>query len=265
MFGKGEESSPELPKNSWQFAVIGDTEGLRPVTETMLADMKQRGLAFVVHVGDISSDADTNELQQVKEAFAALPFPTYYVPGNNDLVYDETTERRTLKNYHDVIDEREYYAVDYRTAHIVLLNNSYRRIGFSDEELAWLKEDLDASRDKLNFLFFHRPLDVPGQAFFGDDETPNSRAQNETFKTLINDYAIAHMFNGHIHTALSYDLNNTPVTVTGGGGAAPQAILGGEDAALYHYELVTVNEDEKTPSYAVERITLEEIQRAALE
>lgn len=244
--------------------MIGDTEGLRPVTKTMLTDMKQRGLAFVVHVGDISSHADPEELKQVKEAFASLPFPTYYVPGNNDLVYDETTERRTLKNYYDVIHEREYYSVDYRSAHIVLLNNAYRRIGFSDEELAWLKEDLDASRDSLNFLFFHRPLDVPGQAFFGDDETPNSRTQNKTFKTLISNYAIAHIFNGHIHTALSYDLNEISVTVTGGGGAAPQAILGGEEAALYHYELVTVNENETTPSYSVERITVEEIQRAAL-
>lgn len=249
---------PDVPtQNQWQFAVIGDTEDVRPVNEQMIADMKNRPLAFAVHVGDISSHGDEDALQQVKTLFAPLPFPTYYLPGNNDLVYDETLEIKTPAPYQRIIDERLYYSIDYRQAHIVLLDNSYRRFGFPDEELAWLKEDLDKNTQPLTFLFFHRPLNVPGQQLFGDDETPNSREQNTKFEELIAGYNISHIFNGHIHIPFSYTLNEIPVTVTGGGGALPQDILGGADAALFHYYVVTVNESQNTASYSLERIDFE--------
>ncbi len=235
--------------NTWQFAVIGDTEDMRPITETMRAEMAERNLDFVVHVGDISSHSDPEQLRAVKNLFATLPFPTYYVPGNNDLIYDETLEIKTPKHYQEIIDERLYYAFDHENAHFVLLDNSYRRYGFSDEELAWLEEDLNANTKPFTFLFFHRPLDVPGQQLFGDDETPASREQNEKFKALIAQYNITRIFNGHIHTALGYTVGTSaiPVTVTGGGGALPQEILGGEDAAFFHYLIITVGSDNTTP------------------
>lgn len=246
-----------VPKDEWQFAVIGDTEDVRPVNERMIADMKKRPLAFVVHVGDISSHGDEEALQQVQALFNTLSFPTYTVPGNNDLVYDETLEIKTPARYQQIIDERLYYSIDYRQTHIVLLDNSYRRFGFPDEELAWLKKDLEKNTQPLTFLFFHRPLDVPGQQLFGDDETPHSREQNAKFKELIAGYNISHIFNGHIHIPFSYTLNEIPVTITGGGGALPQDILGGADAALFHYYIVTVNESQSAASYSLERIDFE--------
>lgn len=255
VFVNRREEQATAASRSWQFAVIGDTEGLRPVTEALLTDMAQRDLAFVVHVGDVSSHGEVDELTRVKERFSKLPFPTYYVPGNNDLTYNETIERKTLAHYTEAIDTRAYYSVDYEQVHLVLLDNSYRRIGFSDEELTWLQTDLDAARDKLTFLFYHRPIDVPGQALFGDDETADSRVQNEAFKSLIAQYSIAHIFNGHLHTTLPYQLTEQiPVTITGGGGAAPQPMFGGEKNALYHYYIVHVSETTKGASYTTELI-----------
>jgi hypothetical protein len=243
--------------NTWQFAVIGDTEDMHPVTETILADMAQRDLSFTVHVGDISSHSDPVLLQAVKDAFAALPFPTYYVPGNNDRIYDDALEIKTLKNYEEIISSETYSSFDYKNAHFILLDNSYLRYGFPDEELTWLENDLKTNTQPFTFVFFHRPLDVPGQQFFGDDETPNSRIQNEKFKTLIAEYNITHMFNGHIHTALGYHLGTTniPVTVTGGGGALPQEFLGGEDAAFFHYLIVTVGDNDTDPTF--DRVSFE--------
>jgi hypothetical protein len=243
--------------NAWQFAVIGDTEDLRPITETILADISQRDLEFVVHVGDISSHSDPVQLTAVKNAFAELPFPTYYVPGNNDLVYDDALEIKTLKNYTDIINNETYASFDLNNAHFILLDNSYLRYGFPDEELVWLENDLAQNTKPFTFLFFHRPLDVPGQQIFGDDETPNSRIQNEKFKALIAQYDITRIFNGHIHTALGYTLGTTaiPVTVTGGGGALPQEFLGGEDAAFFHYLVVTVGADGTKP--VIDRVEFE--------
>lgn len=232
---------------SFQFAVIGDTEGLHSVTREIIADMSERNLAFVVHLGDVSSHADATEMEQVKKAFDALPMPTHYVPGNNDLVYDEVLEMRTPTLYTQHISDQLYSSFDYQNAHFVLLDNSYRRIGFPDEELRWLREDLRAYANDFTFLFFHRPLDVPGQQWFGDDETAASRAQNEKMTSLLSDFAITRIFNGHLHTTLQYDLDDIPVTISGGGGALPQDILGGADAAYFHYYIVTVFKNSHTP------------------
>ena len=206
-------------------------------------------------------------METVKTQFETLPIPTYYVPGNNDLVYDEKTERRTLRIYKEVFGETVYFSFDYKNAQLLLLDNSYRRTGFSDTQLEWLKKQLNTNAQPYRFVFFHRPLNVPGQELVGDDETTNSREQNKKFLALIAGYNINHIFNGHVHTSLQYSLTSNragnadaatgttavnekkiPVTITGGGGAYPQAILGGEAAAFFHYVVVTVpTEAGKTP------------------
>lgn len=236
--------------DSWQFAVIGDTEDVQPVTTTMIEEMGTRDLELVVHVGDIASHGDPTKMREVKDLLATLPFPAYYIPGNNDLIYDDALEIKTLANYKAVFGDTTYQSFDVRNAHFVLLDNSYLRYGFSDEELDWLADDLEKNTQPITFLFFHRPLHLPGEQLFGDDETPHSREQNEKFLQLIAKYPITHIFNGHIHIPVSYTLGETkiPVTVTGGGGALPQEILGGEEAAFFHYDLVTVGADDATPT-----------------
>jgi len=241
-------------KNSWQFAVIGDTEDVRPITKILLADMATRNVDFVVHVGDIASHGDPEKMREVQTLFKALPFPTYYIPGNNDLIYNDSLQIKTLENYTAVFGDTTYSSFNAHNAHIILLDNSYLRYGFSDDELAWLADDLARNTQPFTFLFFHRPLHLPGEQFFGDDETPHSREQNEKFLSLIEQYPITRIFNGHIHIPIDYTLGNTaiPVTVTGGGGALPQDILGGAAAAQFHYTIVTVGDAGTTP--LVERV-----------
>ncbi|HLD21983.1 MAG TPA: metallophosphoesterase [Patescibacteria group bacterium] len=245
-------------ENSWQFAVIGDTEGIHTVTKNMIEDLKLRPLTFVVHVGDISSHGNETEMQEVKTVFATLPFPTYYIPGNNDLIFDESLQIKTLEAYKNVFGNTTYQSFNAQNAHFVLLDNSYRRFGFASEELEWLQNDLAHNTQPLTFLFFHRPLNLPGEQLFGDDETTASRKQNEKFKSLITPYTISHIFNGHIHTSLNYNLNSIPVTVTGGGGALPQEMLGGKSVAQFHYVLVTVQKTSDHPTYRTETIRFTE-------
>lgn len=234
----------EFPESSsWQFAVISDVEGLSPISEAMIEDMKLRDIEFVVNLGDLAGAPDKVEIQRVLDAFTTLPVPTYTVPGNNDLIYNEEQEVKTLELYTQVVNEATYYSFDLNNAHMVLLDNSYRRYGFTDEELEWLEQDLSTNTQSQTFVFYHRPLDVPGQQLFGDDETPNSRIQNEKFKQLISPFTIDRIFNGHLHTTLNYTLQSVPVTITGGGGATPQEILGGADAAYFHYLIVTVHDN----------------------
>lgn len=238
-----EAADSEIPTDVWSFAVIGDTENYSQVTANALDDMKERPLEFVVHLGDLVSHGEAEEFTKILDAFAELPFPTYYIIGNNDLVYNEELEIKTPDRYQELVDEDLWYSIDHENAHLAFLDNSYLRYGFPDEELDWLRDDLDAADSDFTFLFYHRPLDVPGQNWFGDDETPHSREQNEKFKALIAEYEIDRIFNGHLHMTLRYLLDDIPVVVSGGGGAIPQGLLGGEDAAYFHYVIAHIPRD----------------------
>ena len=61
---------------------------------------------------------------------------------------------------------------------------------------------------------------------------------------ILKEYPVDQIYSGHVHTYLSYDIEDTPAIITGGGGALPQSIMGGEKSAYYHYIKVTVTEDE---------------------
>lgn len=232
----------------WQFAVIGDTEGMSEKTKKMVEDMKMRDIAFVAHLGDlVDAPPVEEEMQQVVDLFAQLEVPTYYVIGNNDLDYNDTTERKTRDMYHRVVREDDYYVINHENARLFFLDNSYRRDGFPDEELKWLQTELETESDAAyTFMMYHRPLNVPGESLFGDDETADSRVQNEKFRELISTYTITRIFNGHLHTTFNYTLDETPVTVSGGGGAEPQSIFSSTGGTLYHYYLVTVPYDGTT-------------------
>lgn len=250
--------------DGWQFAVIGDTEGASVVTQQMVEDMAEQDIDFVVHLGDIDDAPPEREvIEEVMGFFDELEVPIYYIIGNNDLIYDETIERKTRDLYHEVVREDDYYSVIHENAHLIFLDNSYRRDGFPDEELAWLEEEFEREQplfegdgeagggaspyrtfnNPFTFVFYHRPIDVPGESLFGDDETPHSREQNDKFRELILDYNITRIFNGHLHTTFNYDLGSVPVTVTGGGGAVPQGIFASTGSSFFHYYIVTVPYD----------------------
>lgn len=235
--------------DGWQFAVIGDTEGTSEKTKKMVEDMKLRDIAFVAHLGDlVDAPPVEEEMQAVVDLFAELDVPTYYVIGNNDLAYDDVTERKTRDMYHRIVREDDYYVIEHQNARLFFLDNSYRRDGFPDAELEWLERELQTDADSAQpypytFMMYHRPLNVPGESLFGDDETADSRVQNDKFRELISQYSITRIFNGHLHTTFNYTLDEIPVTVSGGGGALPQSIFSSSGGTLYHYYLVTVPYD----------------------
>jgi len=247
-----EIKAPDKDFDGWSFAVVGDLEGPTTITDKLLDQISQENIEFLVQLGDVvDANADVakkqSNMEAMQEALEQLPVPVYHVPGNNDLIYDENLEIRTAALYQEVINPELYSTIEHNNARIFLLDNSYRRYGFPDEELTWLKQELATNSSPYTFLFFHRPIGVPGEDIFGDDETPFSREQNTKFRELLSGYSVNLILNGHLHTTLQYTLDQAPVIITGGGGGIPQAIFGGEDSAFYHYYLVHVPSDGYTP------------------
>lgn len=235
------ELSGELPEDTWSFLVIGDTESNETTIETFINQANQGNSSLTIHLGDYVALGETEEFETVNALFDQLTQPIYPTLGNNDLgsVLDYSYD-----NYKKYIREELYYSFDYENAHFVILDNANRNIGFDLDQLAWLEEDLKNNQQQYTFVFFHKPFKLPLEEFTGDDETPRSRKRNNLFLEIIEKYPVQHIFAGHVHTYFTYTLQNTPTTISGGGGAPPQSILGGESASFYHYLEVTVNDEE---------------------
>lgn len=237
---EGPEILPEQEEDGQQlvFAVFGDNEGTGPVLDAIIEQINARNPDFIVNVADLTSHAETGEFAQVAEAFRRFRAPVYTVVGNNDILGDSA---RTL--WRGAFGQERWYSFTAGDAHFVFLDNADRRVGFPEEELSWLRADLAASTAKETFLFFHRPFGLPLEDIVGDDETPASRASNEEFREILRTAAVSHIYTGHVHTYLPFTLEGIPATVTGGGGALPQRLLGGEASAFYHFLIVTVGQD----------------------
>jgi hypothetical protein len=237
-------------RSGFRFLVMGENEGDNPIFRTILDQASALDAAFLVHVADLTPSSDPADFSRVKDLLDTLPFPYYTAVGNNDIVKDtERSKYRALFSTKALglpESNRTYYSFNYENAHFVVLDNADRKVGFSDEELSWLAADLAATNQQWTFLFFHRPVDVPVFGVFGDDETPTSRKSNERFVELISRYPIARIFNGHVHTFFTYDLGSIPVTISGGGGAAPHPSYGSILGPQYHYLEISVTDKEVT-------------------
>ncbi len=237
----------ELPEDSWSFIVVGDTEGVNTISEKFAAEVEQSQAEFVVHVGDFVPTGQAEEFTEINKLFKDLTiYPTL---GNNDLGsvldYNET-------NYKQYIQEELYYSFDHGQAHFIVLDNANRNVGFDSDQLTWLEEDLSkvktrhasSQQKQYTFIFFHKPFKLPLEEYTGDDDTPLSRKHNKQFREIISQYKIDHIFCGHVHTYFTYNIDETPTTITGGGGAKPQSILGGDASSFYHYLEITISDDE---------------------
>lgn len=238
-----DEITGHEPEPLLTFFVFGDNEGINPIVKRIWSDAAAAKVDFVISVADLTARGKEEQFMEVKALFNSYGVPYYTAIGNNDL--GRPISRELFQKYFGVDDfaRRTYFSFDRAGVHFVVLDNADRKVGFDDEQLTWLADDLGRNTQPHTLLFYHRPFELPFSDFFYDDETAVSRASNEKFLEIIGAHTIDAIFTGHVHTYLPYRMQNIPVTVTGGGGAAPQDFIGGDAVKLYHYMKVTVTED----------------------
>lgn len=233
-----------------RFAVIGDNHGDNPVYRQILKEVRDLPLDFVVNLADTSEFGTREEFAAIKELESILPFPVYHTVGNHDIKTDPSRRLFT-----DMFGQAPCASFTKENFHLILLDNADRKVGFSDDCLDWLEDDLASNTNQSIAIAYHRPFDLPLGSIVGDDETPASRITNRRFKEIIAAYPVKYIFTAHIHTYLPYSFNGIPAVVSGGGGDPAQTALGGPKNNLFHYILVTVDGD--AISTEIQRVQLE--------
>lgn len=227
----------------FSFAVFGDTEIQGLDDEAMIFQKIIKGInadkeiIFVIHTGDLTSKGTKYQFDRFSEFADQLEISLYTTLGNNDIATDR------YGTYYEDLFGKSYYSFDFEDCHFIALDNSSAYYGFDRKQRKWLEEDLEENSQQRFFIVMHRPLNVPLASAVIEGGNELSSDNINAFLKIINPYSdkILQIFTGHIHSFLEYTLaDKIPVTVSGGGGAAPQVKIIKED---YHYLKVQVFED----------------------
>ncbi|MBN2027894.1 MAG: metallophosphoesterase [Actinobacteria bacterium] len=224
-----ESSGEDALSGDFSFLVCGDPHGRTDLLEEIVAQAGEG--EFLVVVGDITTGKGLQEMQGMKDYLDGTGIEYYTVPGDNDMPGGDSST-------YEAVFGPDHYAVDSRGAHLVFLNDAVQGVGCSDEELAWLQEDLAAVEEgRLILAFAHVPPGAPvdmGKSGFVEEETESNR----TMLDMLGEAGAPVIYCGHLHAYMLYSSGPPRVVVTGGAGGNPH--LSEQSGGYHHFLRVTV-------------------------
>jgi len=221
---------------SFRFAILGDrTGGAFPgAYQEAWKETNADHPDFVINVGDTiqggNDEALDSEWQRINELLAPYQkYKFFFVPGNHDvwsLASAQAFEKYTKRPLH--------YSFNYGQAHFTVLDNS-RSDALPFEELAFLKRDLEANeKQKLKFVFFHRPSWI-FQVLLKNPDFPLHK--------LALRYGVQYVVCGHIHEMLRFELDGVTYLSMASSGGHLRDPRTYEKGWFFQHTLVTVRGD----------------------
>ncbi len=203
-------------KAEFEFAVIGDTQGMNHIFQDAVDDMED--IEFLLHTGDLTPHSRQDEYYAVMEVIDNAGFPVYTTIGNHDNRFDGT------EIYEEMIAPTEYSFV-YSDHNFIFLDTS--ELSLTEDQIDWI--DTQVLEDKQNVIVTHSPYFDP----FGGDHTldPDS---NEMLEQYLSEGKIDVFMSGHIHAFYEDSTDGMQRLITGGGGGS---LVHG----VHHYTHVTAN------------------------
>lgn len=216
-----------------RIGVIGDASFGDPVTSTLVEEMAEADLDFVLHTGDVVDETEqgVNPFQSYAEKFYT-PFaplltqmPVYTVIGNHD--YD--ADIRWLGDpfyYHafppfadplfpaqENMARNQYYAFAYRDVQFLMLDSKvfFGQPGREEEEV-WLAERLADPRFRMTIPVFH-VAPFSSSSVHPTDSLPVRAA----WVPLFEDANVPVVLSGHFHEYERLNSNGITYVVASGG------------------------------------------------
>jgi len=204
----GEIMEAEAP---FRFVVVSDTRGNMAVFEEGMARIKEMGVAFILHAGDIAERLNERQfnwvLHELDEMDLRVPFCA--VPGDHDTGERLPDPQGRYPLYSSAFGPRRYWFA-YGNALFVAFDDSTEII--TAENFAWLDETLNRYRAGYEpcFVLFHVPPRTAGIRHTLSEE------DSSKLMRLLSRYKVSAAFTGHLHSYAHYELEGVPVYSTGG-------------------------------------------------
>lgn len=202
-------------KESFKFAVLGDSQGKNDVLEQMLESLED--CDFVIHCGDLTPSGADAESDAVEETLTASRVPVFTTPGNHD------SRLGDIHAYESRFGPASY-AFTYSGVRFVFVDSSDQSI--SEDELERAEEAFGDAQTKV--MVTH----VPSYDPFGFNHTLDSQSC-ERVQSFALDNGLAAVYSGHVHAYYLLEVENTDFLITGGAGGT---LVDG----VHHHVVVTV-------------------------
>lgn len=166
---------------SYRFAVIADSHKDTGNLTKALYIAKERGVKFIVGIGDFSDVGTFDELKAIKMQFDTSGLPYYVTAGDHDLWESREKNLGADANFKQVFGST-YQAFSYANTRIILFYNADNYLGLDGLQLKWIEDEIGNLKNtnaKLVFAVSSTPLYHPSSDHFMGKVTPKLKDQAE--------------------------------------------------------------------------------------
>jgi hypothetical protein len=218
----------------YRFAVIGSTQGpdSQGIYGILAKQMAARQVKFAIHLGDAVTHGDARQMAIFREQLKSFPFPTYVLPGTDDLAYGGQAAWEQLFGKLPLA-----FSVGGDT--FLMLEDAAG--GVPKREKTWLLQTLQRAQDahaRHLFVFLHRPIIDPRPGFnSGISDVLQARWLLAVFKR----FHVNTVFAGHLPLFNQERRKDVYYVISGGGGA--KLAVAPSRGGFHHYVEISVNGD----------------------
>ncbi len=250
----------------FRFAVMGDTrdysgDGINVKTmKSILGKIKQEKVDFIIVTGDMitgsaKSSVHVNRLKKWKGVIEKYGIPFYIGVGNHEI--ESEMSENIVRSVFEMPEngpsgfKELIYSFDYKNAHFVMLDteafNNFHAI--DEEQLKWLKEDIEKIQKKTIFIFGHDPA-YPAYNHIGSSLDKYAVERDELWG-MFKKYKVSAYICGHEHLYNKAIHDGVYQIIAGGGGAPVSAPE--KKGGFYNFIIVDVKD------YGAANITVKDI------
>jgi predicted MPP superfamily phosphohydrolase len=221
----------EYPSGDFFILVVSDTHISRDESKIERLDKligmvnfgKLPGIELVFNTGDVASrvygeytyqnpDTSDNRLRRAVDKFSEFNVPFYFAMGNHDYKIGPNRDSDTYFPRDEIESMEEiwqkmtgflpYYSIKHRNWKFIILNSMrgrYLHRNFDDQQLIWLRKELD--EDMPTLLFFHHPVETDNFRLWCYPTDLIDEDKESAFFNLVNKkrHLIQGIFVGHGH------------------------------------------------------------------
>lgn len=204
-----------------------------PALEAVFEQLNQLDLDFLLIPGDLTQHGEPENHAWLAQRLAQLPYPTYVVPGNHDVVERDATKQTIglsdFPHYYEKFGysdpEQPYYTCEVLPGvRLIGLNSNgfddegkQLRSGYLDQQqLQWLQQVLAATQDEVLLVMLHHNVleHLPGQS----NSHLGRRYMLENTSDLLpllQQAEVQLLFTGHLHVQDVAQMQNLYEITTG--------------------------------------------------
>lgn len=196
--------------------LLGSSEKLLEKTVEQINQIKD--LDFVLATGDLVDIPQEKLVDKFIEITMSLKYPIYELLGNHDVGVNSKVDKkefiskfREIENPISFVENMSYYSFSPSDKFtIICLDGTTEKVITSsgqidDKQLEWLKNELEANKDKYVLIALHYPIIEPFESTDHFIVEPDRTKLSE----LIDGYTnVLGVFTGHYHAARLFKIKN---------------------------------------------------------